>query len=215
MMTKSEQINDLAAALAAAQSEMENASKSSSNPHFKSKYADLAEVINTVRPVFGKHGLSQVQCPSYEGGMVSVETIIMHKSGQWLSSTVSAPVSKQDAQGVGSAITYCRRYSLAAMAGLAQEDDDANSAVGHGKGTPAAKAEPRRPVTEAPPKTAPLTFIKPDDVEAELRGAFGMDDLASIFTSRWPMMQQHYNKTEIDRIKAVKDEMKAALSNAA
>lgn len=129
-MQKSESIKELATALAKAQGQLENASKSSTNPHFKSKYADLAEVINTVRPVFAEHGLSVMQCPSFEAGVVSVETVVMHSSGEWMASTVSAPVSKQDAQGVGSAITYCRRYSLAAVAGIAQEDDDANSAVG-------------------------------------------------------------------------------------
>lgn len=130
-MNKSDQINELAAALAKAQAKLENASKSSNNSHFKTRYADLAEVINTVRPVFAEHGLAVTQCPSFEAGIVSVETVLMHSSGQWMSSVVSAPVTKQDAQGVGSAITYCRRYSLAAVAGIAQEDDDANSAVGH------------------------------------------------------------------------------------
>lgn len=130
-MNKSESIAALAAALAKAQGEIENASKNAANPHFRSKYADLAEVLNTVRPVFAKHGISVIQAPSYEGGMASVETMLMHSSGEWLSNTCSAPVSKQDAQGVGSAITYLRRYSLAAFAGIAQEDDDANSAVGH------------------------------------------------------------------------------------
>lgn len=130
-MNKSEQLNELAAALAKAQAKLENASKSSSNPHFKSKYADLAEVLNTVRPVFAEHGLSISQFPSYENGVVSVETILLHSSGQWLSGSISAPISKLDAQSVGSATTYCRRYSLAAVAGIAQEDDDGNNAVGH------------------------------------------------------------------------------------
>lgn len=129
-MNKSESIKELATALALAQAEVENASKNSSNPHFKSKYADLAEVINTVRPVFSKYGLSVTQWPSFADGVASVETVLMHKSGEWMSQTASAPVSKQDAQGVGSAITYLRRYSLAAVAGVAQEDDDGNSAVG-------------------------------------------------------------------------------------
>jgi hypothetical protein len=144
-MNKSEQINELAAALAKAQGELENASKSSNNPHFKSKYADLAEILNTVRPVFASHGLSVSQCPSFEAGIVSVETVLMHSSGQWMSSTISAPVSKQDAQGVGSAITYCRRYSLAAVAGVAQEDDDANSAVGHAPRQQRPAAQPEKP----------------------------------------------------------------------
>ncbi|MEX5450894.1 ERF family protein [Stutzerimonas stutzeri] len=142
-MNKSEQINELATALAKAQGEIENASKSSNNPHFKSRYADLAEVLNTVRPVFASHGLAISQFPSYEQGVASVETIITHSSGQWMSGVISAPVGKLDAQGVGSAITYCRRYSLAAVAGIAQEDDDANSAVGH---APKAKQAPSKPV---------------------------------------------------------------------
>ena len=130
-MNKSDSIKELATALAKAQAEIENASKNSQNPHFRSKYADLAEVLNTVRPVFSKHGISLIQAPSYESGIASVETMLAHASGEWMSGTCSAPVSKQDAQGVGSAITYLRRYSLAAFAGIAQEDDDANSAVGH------------------------------------------------------------------------------------
>jgi hypothetical protein len=139
-MNKSESIKELATALAKAQAEIENASKSSVNPHFKSKYADLAEVLNTVRPVFSKHGISVIQAPSYEAGIAGVETMLMHSSGEWLSNTCSAPVSKQDAQGVGSAVTYLRRYSLASFAGIAQEDDDANAAVGQ-RQTPA----PARP----------------------------------------------------------------------
>jgi hypothetical protein len=147
-MNKSDEINELATALAKAQSEIENASKGSSNPHFKSKYADLAEVLNTVRPVLAAHGLSVAQFPSYADGVVSVETVLMHGSGQWLSGIISAPVSKMDAQGVGSATTYCRRYSLAAVAGIAQEDDDANSAVGH---SPKQAAKPAAKVATVTP----------------------------------------------------------------
>jgi len=139
---KSEQLNELATALAKAQGELENASKSSANPHFKSKYADLAEILNTVRPVFSANGLSVTQCPGFANGMVTVETLLMHVSGQWISSTISAPVGKQDAQGVGSAITYCRRYSLAAVAGIAQEDDDGNASIGQ---TPKAAKTQRQP----------------------------------------------------------------------
>lgn len=130
-MNKSESIKELATALAKAQGEIENATKATANAFFKSKYADLAECLNTVRPVFARHGLSLSQFPSFADGVASVESILMHSSGEWLSNTASAPVSKQDAQGVGSATTYLRRYSLAAIAGIAQEDDDANSAVGH------------------------------------------------------------------------------------
>jgi len=129
-MNKSESIAALAKAMAAAQGEIENASKNTVNGHFKNRYADLAEVLNTIREPFSKRGLSFVQFPSFSDGVAHVETMLMHESGEWVSSIASAPVGKQDAQGVGSAVTYLRRYSAAAMAGIAQEDDDGNSSVG-------------------------------------------------------------------------------------
>jgi hypothetical protein len=123
---------DLFAALATAQGEIENASKNAANPHFRSKYADLAEVLNTVRPVFSKHGLSLLQSTEFDGSLVSVTTLIAHKSGGYITATASCVPAKTDAQGVGSATTYLRRYSAAAVAGIAQEDDDGNSAS-HGE----------------------------------------------------------------------------------
>lgn len=116
-------------ALATAQGEIENASKNAANPHFRSKYADLAEVLNTIRPVFAKHGLSLIQSPGYDGSIASVTTILAHKSGGYLTGTASCVPAKADAQGIGSATTYLRRYSAAAVAGIAQEDDDGNSAA--------------------------------------------------------------------------------------
>lgn len=151
-MNKTDSIAELAKALAKAQGEIENASKNAANPHFKSKYADLAEVLNTVRPVFSSHGLSVLQMPSFDGGIASVETLLMHTSGEWISNTCSAPVSKNDAQGVGSAITYLRRYSLAAFAGIAQEDDDANSAVGHNKPQQPARLPAGQPLPQSKPQ---------------------------------------------------------------
>lgn len=127
-MNKSDSIAALAKALVAAQSKIENAHKTSNNPHFKSKYADLAEVINTARPVLTEHGLAVTQWPSYADGVVSVETMLTHESGEWISNVASAPADKLNAQGVGSAITYLRRYSLAAVSCIAQEDDDGNKA---------------------------------------------------------------------------------------
>jgi alpha-L-fucosidase len=128
-MQHSESLKELATALAAAHGEIENATKNSTNPHFRSKYADLAEIINTTRPVLSKHGLSVVQIPGFADGVVTVDTMLLHKSGEWVQHTSGAPIGKADAQGVGSATTYLRRYSLAAVCGIAQEDDDAESAV--------------------------------------------------------------------------------------
>jgi len=127
---------ELLTALAIAQGEVENATKASTNPHFKSKYADLAEILNTVRPVFSKHGLSIIQSTEFNGSLVSVTTTLAHKSGGYVTSTASCVPAKSDAQGVGSSTTYLRRYSLAAMAGIAQEDDDGQTAAHNGKPEP-------------------------------------------------------------------------------
>ena len=127
-MDRSETVAELAKSLVKFQAEVENASKKSVNPAFKSKYADLAEVLDTVRPVLAKYGFSVTQHPTFEEGSVKVETLLLHESGEWMSSTIRIPVTKQDAQGVGSAITYGRRYALASICGIAQEDDDANAA---------------------------------------------------------------------------------------
>lgn len=169
-MNKSDSIAALAAALAKAQGEMENASKNSQNPHFKSKYADLAEILNTVRPVLSKHGLAVTQFPAFESGTAHVETILTHASGEWMSGTCSAPVQKSDPQGVGSALTYLRRYSLAAVCGLAQEDDDANAASKGPKQSaqaptvapkpaPAPTSAPAQPVKHAPATKATLAAL--------------------------------------------------------
>ncbi len=130
-MNKSESIAGLAAALAKAQGAMKGAVKDSANPFFKSKYADLASVVEAIRSAFSANGLSYVQTvQSSELDEVRVETMILHSSGEWISCGVLAlPVSKNDAQGYGSALTYARRYSLSAAVGVAPEDDDGNAAV--------------------------------------------------------------------------------------
>lgn len=127
-MNKSDSIKALAMALCKAQAEMTGAKKSSSNPFFKSSYADLKEVIEAVKLPFSNHGLSYVQFPIEDNGRIGIETILMHESGEFLSNSFTVQLTKQDAQGAGSAITYCRRYGLQAVAGIPSEDDDGNSA---------------------------------------------------------------------------------------
>lgn len=141
-MNKSESINELATALAKAQGQMEGAKKDSSNPFFKSKYADLAAVVEAVKKPFSDNGLSYIQItdlPEGDGDAVLIETVLMHSSGQWVSGKLRMPVSKHDAQGVGSAITYGRRYGLQAMAGVPAEDDDGNAAAASAPKTPTVK----------------------------------------------------------------------------
>jgi hypothetical protein len=165
MIQTSESVKEIATALAKAQGEVENASRNANNPHFRSTYADLAEVLNTVRPVLAKHGLSVVQAPSFADGLATVDTLLMHSSGEWIRNAASAPVQKPDPQGVGSATTYLRRYSLAAMCGIAQEDDDAEHAV---------RSAPQR--KQSPPKQA----APADDAATEKQTEF----LAKLIRSR-------------------------------
>ena len=127
-MQKSESIKHLAIAMSKAQNAMSGAAKSKNNPFFKSKYADLGAVIEAVKVPFADNGLSFVQFPIEEGGRIGIETILMHDSGEWLSNSFTVQLTKQDAQGAGSAITYCRRYGLQAVAGIPSEDDDGNAA---------------------------------------------------------------------------------------
>jgi hypothetical protein len=123
-------MKELFTALVAAQAEMEAASKDSNNPFFKSKYADLNAVMGVVKAAYAKHGLGFVQVCHDAEHAAKVETLIVHASGQQMAcGSVSVPVSKLDAQGYGSALTYARRYSLAAACGVGAEDDDGNAAA--------------------------------------------------------------------------------------
>lgn len=152
-METSEQTDKLAAALAGAQSQMLGAVKDANNPFFRSKYADLASVWDACRKALTEHELSVAQFPQtdYQGTpepyewvskqgetrygvrvicVVSLVTRLMHASGQWLQGTVSTMLPSADPQAVGSAITYLRRYGLAAVVGVSPEDDDAEAAQG-------------------------------------------------------------------------------------
>lgn len=128
-MNSSEMVNELAGALAKAQGQMEAAKKSSANPFFKSKYADLAAVIDAVRKPFSDNGLSYVQGTEIDDtDAIIVVTRLMHASGQWIESRLKMKPVKADPQGIGSAITYARRYALQSIAGVPAEDDDGNAA---------------------------------------------------------------------------------------
>ena len=133
-MTTSDQIADLAAALVHAQGEMGGALKDSANPFFKSKYADLESVWGACRGPLAKYGLAVVQSPSAEGLRVSVETLLIHTSGQWIRGTVSVAAKEDSPQAVGSCITYLRRYALQSFVGVAPEDDDGEAAEGRKNG---------------------------------------------------------------------------------
>ena len=123
---KSEHINDIATALSKAQAKIQKASKDKVNPFYKSNYADLGNIVDVIKEPLAENNLAYVQINNDDkNNNVSVSTFIMHSSGQWINcGPVSFPVSKNDPQGYGSAITYARRYSLAAAFGVATEDED-------------------------------------------------------------------------------------------
>jgi len=129
-MAQSETIGKLADALAKAQGQITNASRDRENPFFKSKYADLASVWAACRGPLSANGLSVVQTTEVSDAVV-LTTQLLHSSGEWISGQLSVVPGKRDPQGIGSAITYLRRYGLAAIVGVATEDDDAESATVH------------------------------------------------------------------------------------
>lgn len=128
-MKMSESIKEISAALPKSQAEIKGAIKDATNPHFKSRYADLSSVIDACKAALNKHGISFLQAVRASDAGVVVETILLHSSGEWIGDELTLPVSKNDAQGVGSAITYGRRYGLQSLVGIPAEDDDGNAAV--------------------------------------------------------------------------------------
>jgi hypothetical protein len=144
------EIDQLAAALVSAQAEFSAVPKTSDNPFFRSKYADIATVVSHAQPILAKHGLAVSQHPTVVDGEPSLTTYLIHSSGQFISSTMKLCAAKMDPQGQGAAITYARRFAYQAVLGLvADEDDDGNAA----SSAPVAKTY-KATVKKPPPSSA-------------------------------------------------------------
>jgi len=183
------QQSKVCAAFLKAQKGFAPALKTSTNPHFKSRYADLSAVVEAVIDSLNENGIGllQVTHPSTTG--VAIETILIHESGEKLSGGVlTVPAAKQDPQGYGSALTYARRYSLMATCGIAPEDDDGN----------AASKNPSSYISAVSP-------IRPNP-ELLVRGAKSLDELATIWQKLTPEERLIVSDT--------KDEMKTKLNPA-
>lgn len=128
MTTWSPERGSLAKAMAKAQGDLGPVLKDKTNPAFRSKYADLGAVLEAILPALNRAGLSLIQSPSYDGSLVGVTSILLHESGEWMEATLHMKPVKMDPQGIGSCITYARRYAALAIAGAAPEDDDGNAA---------------------------------------------------------------------------------------
>jgi hypothetical protein len=166
-MEKSDSIVKLSKALVKMQSEMGAASKSSDNPFFKSKYADLNSVWEAVAEPLHNNGLAVTQLVGeYVDGTQSLESVLIHESGEWISCKSSIPLARKDPHGAGSGITYLRRYNLASLTGcLSELDDDANAAADpkkRGKGAII-------PTDGAEDECTPGEIVKAKELSAEIR----------------------------------------------
>lgn len=182
-MNKSESVSKIFPALVKAQSVVGSAQKNKVNPHLKSKYADLGSVWDAIGPALETHKLAAIQSPQpSDDGHLHLETMIIHESGEWISGTVVMPLPKKDPQGYGSALSYARRYHLASMLGVVQDDDDAASAS---KGSASLAAD-------------------------EIRNCDSMDSLASVFAEKYKAFRG--DNAAIRVITKAKDERKMELA---
>ena len=189
-MNTSPTIGAIAKALAAAQREIGVAVKDATNPHFRSKYADLQAIDEACRPILSKHGIAISQAAAYLEGLASITTRLMHADGEWIEATLHVPVSKNDAQGVGSALTYARRFGLSALAAVpAGIDDDGEAAVG--RGAPRGEVAVPPPATVVPfdPLRPPVVMINgldelPDDPPENYPFARHPSELRPVWKSR-------------------------------
>lgn len=182
----------IAAALAAAQSEMGRAKKSANNPHFKSKYADLDSVCDAAMPALNRHGIAVVQPMQRDGDDWYVVTRFVHgESGEMMETPVPLMFGKRDMQGLGSAMTYARRYGLMALAGIAPEDDDGNAA--------AESVRNERPAAPSP---------DPADTRDRIKAAIGRAQNAQALEALWA---HHATEDALDRLHpAMKAEVEKA-----
>ena len=225
----------LVTALAKAQAEMQNPTKDAANPHFKSKYADLASVRDAVLPVLGKHGLAVLQLPCETPHGPALVTRLLHESGEWVETTNLLRPFKLDPQGVGSALTYRRRYDLQSIAGVAgEDDDDGNAASGrptvrHGDPRQADRREGPAPRRQEPRSEPPPVEVVKGDPETDtdavndllVRKGYGWSDLVqtankrflasySIARTRWLEFTPAQRKDLVARLNDLPDKCESA-----
>lgn len=185
--------NKIATAFVQAQKAFGPALKSSTNPHFRSRYADLSACVEAVIDALNSHGIALMQQTSDCADGVIVETVLIHESGESITSgKLHVPASKQDAQGYGSALTYARRYSLMAACGIAPEDDDGNAAT--------------RPAKNVNPATmaAHIADIADSANSEQLNKAYALAYAACEGDASWQAKVIAAKKARIEKAKAEK-----------
>lgn len=193
-MKSSASIATLAPALVAALAEIGGVSKGKTNPHFKSKYATLESVIEASKGILANHGIALMQFPSaFNGGAMSLDTVLLHESGEWLSGEEAFGVAtgKQDPQAVGSALTYARRYAQMAVLNMPAVDDDAEAAV-----RPPGQSKPQEPSAAA------------DFAIATMRRCRDLGELTEFWTKNAKGLLAKLTPAEFAKVEKAKDDEK-------
>lgn len=189
-------MKNIATALVKAQKSFAPALKTSSNPHFKSKYADLSACVEAVIDALHTNGIAMIQRTYEDDTGVTVETVFVHESGELLEcGKLHVPASKQDPQGYGSALTYARRYSLTTSCGIAPEDDDGNAAS--------------KPKT----KKQSLGFSAVTDFCTLIRDSDSLESLKKNYATAYRAAEHVSDESAMAEFTAAKDMRKIELSN--
>lgn len=200
-MQKSESIKELAAALAKAQADMAGASKDAKG-NFGS-YADLASVWEACRGPLSKNGLSVTQLPSTGERGITVTTLLMHTSGEWISDVLTLPLERPTPQAAGSAITYARRYALAAFVGVAPAEDDGDAAEKHQRQQQEQRPAPRQPKPSVKPADKPLDVVAARAAVRQACEHRGLSEAQAEKVHEWFLEQVGGNPTRADYAKLI------------
>jgi len=205
-------MTDAIKALVAAQKAMGAVIKNANNPHLKSKYADLGSVLDACQAAFHSNGFAILQPPGKDEHGQYVETVLAHESGERFASRVYLVIGKNDMQGVGSAITYARRYGLLSMAGLAPEDDDGEATKAPKREAPPPRQDPspKQPATPAQIADRLIQRFGEIATAAELEAFTSPDEPAG---KAWDKLAKD-NAAESDRVKAAYDKRIKELADA-
>lgn len=203
-MDMSDSISKIAPALLVAQKAMTAAAKAATNPHFKSKYADLAAVIEAVKEPLNEAGITFLQTVGNDTTGVTVRTALVHESGEWIAATIYLPVPQQTPQAFGSGITYAKRYGLQSLCGLPSEDDDGERA-----------SEPEKPdahrVEPAPRKMKPKEF---QDHCTAMAACTKIEPLQKAYTAAVLSARGIGDEDAVRAFQTKKDQLKEAISAA-
>lgn len=202
-MKTSESIGKIATAMLEAQKAITFAAKDATNPHFKNKYADLPAVVDAVKPALNDAGIAFLQSagPS-DDSKLHLTTRLVHTSGEWIEDTLVMPLPKQDPQGYGSAMTYARRYALAAITGLYQDDDDGNAGSGYSQNAAAPKPK------SAPAALPPAVLKKHVD---SIKAADSMETLKTVYGSAYKAAHAMGDRVAEEVLAEAKDARKIEL----